>query len=536
MKPFWTIVKLSCRNAVRSHIFQILFAILVLCVVFIPATIEGDGTARGFIQVSLKFSLFAISLMLSLSAIWSGCMTMTQDIDGYQLHMVVSKPVSRVTVWLAKWTGVFLIHFTLLVIASILVYVVVMARYNAYSVDPEELERVSAQVETLNSQYASMPVSREKDSAKMKLDDARDVQKQLLKQVEEDKRIRNEVLVARRQFMPVGRVTGADGVTRDEPLASPDYFAKKAQSTFNQMMRDDEISGVKLDAGSQRERLKEIKVKAIADESTVKYGVENRKIWRITGLPTREEVPLYLRFRAYVTKVSDFTERDTVGQWFYGRVVPGAEGTTAASTTSWVALSEVPQMYRTNRFIELSLPRKAVDSSGTVYISFINLDPQREDMFFQVWDGPQVFAKEGSFTLNYVKCIFSAAIGLLILSALGCAMAGLFSMPTSIFIVIAYLFTGGLATAVASKGYIITSDPTVALQAEVGATVGKILMLLVIPLQDFDVSGLIADGIMIEWSSVGELFFNFFILRALPFCLLCIWLYRRREMGLVIRK
>ena len=46
MRPFWAIVKLTCRNVLRSHIFQLLLLILIMCVAFIPATIQGDGTAR----------------------------------------------------------------------------------------------------------------------------------------------------------------------------------------------------------------------------------------------------------------------------------------------------------------------------------------------------------------------------------------------------------------------------------------------------------------------------------------------------------
>ena len=110
------------------------------------------------------------------------------------------------------------------------------------------------------------------------------------------------------------------------------------------------------------------------------------------------------------------------------------------------------------------------------------------------------------------------------------------SMPTAIFCVISYLMAGTLATAVSSRGYIITDDPTLAMQAQVGSSVGKFLLTLVIPLQRFDVSDMVADGVMIEWSMIGNVIFKFCVLRVLPLCLLGIWLYRRRELGLVIRK
>ncbi len=207
MRPFWAIVKLTCRNVLRSHIFQLLLLILIMCVAFIPATIQGDGTAQGFIQVSLKFSLFSVALMLALSSVWSGCMIMTQDIDGYQLHMVITKPVSRIVIWLAKATGIFFIHALLLAIASILVYVVVMARYNAQLVPPDEIERVANEIRTAEAQANSMPNSKERDVVVQKINELKDIQKKLENSVAEDTRIRNEVLVARRRYVPVGTIT-----------------------------------------------------------------------------------------------------------------------------------------------------------------------------------------------------------------------------------------------------------------------------------------------------------------------------------------
>ena len=103
MSAFLTIVKLTFRNGMRSHLFQLLLLVLLLCVVAIPATISGDGTADGFIRVSLLYSLAAVSTVLALSSVWLGCFVMSQDIENYQLHMVVTKPVSRAKIWLVSY-------------------------------------------------------------------------------------------------------------------------------------------------------------------------------------------------------------------------------------------------------------------------------------------------------------------------------------------------------------------------------------------------------------------------------------------------
>ena len=53
MRPFSAIVKLTLRNALRSHVFQLLLVLLLFCVTVIPLSI-GGGSAQDFIRVSLR--------------------------------------------------------------------------------------------------------------------------------------------------------------------------------------------------------------------------------------------------------------------------------------------------------------------------------------------------------------------------------------------------------------------------------------------------------------------------------------------------
>ena len=70
MKALWAITKLTFRNALRSHVFQLLLLVLVLCVVLIPTTVSGGAVAGDFIRVSLLYSLWTIGAVLGLSSIW----------------------------------------------------------------------------------------------------------------------------------------------------------------------------------------------------------------------------------------------------------------------------------------------------------------------------------------------------------------------------------------------------------------------------------------------------------------------------------
>ncbi|MBQ9803404.1 MAG: hypothetical protein IJW35_01025 [Lentisphaeria bacterium] len=72
MRAFWAIVMLTLRKALRSHVFQLLLLLLLLCVAVIPVSISVSK-AEEFIQVSLLYSLWAVSIILALSSLWLGC-------------------------------------------------------------------------------------------------------------------------------------------------------------------------------------------------------------------------------------------------------------------------------------------------------------------------------------------------------------------------------------------------------------------------------------------------------------------------------
>jgi len=118
MKAFRAIVALTFRNAVRSHIFQLLLVLLLLCVTLIPFSIS-TGKIDDLIRVSLLYSLWSVSIVLTLSSLWLGCYVMSHDIDSYQIHMVVSKPIPRWSIWLGKWVGINLINVVLLLLAGL---------------------------------------------------------------------------------------------------------------------------------------------------------------------------------------------------------------------------------------------------------------------------------------------------------------------------------------------------------------------------------------------------------------------------------
>ncbi len=468
MKAFWAIIKLTFKNAIRSHIFQLLLFVLALCVIFIPTTISGDGTAHGFIQISLKYSLAAVAFVLSLSSIWLGCQIMSRDVENYELHMVVSKPASRITIWLSKWTGVCIIHLILLFSAATVVYFSVIWQYNR------------------------------RDFSKI-----------------EKMRIDNEVLVGRRVFMPV--------LPDINELAGK--LLKKEQARAQELGLDFNV----------KKAFKACKIKVSSSFSELLPG--QLRTWQYKNLPVEEKRPLYISYRFYVNKVDSSKQRLSHGIWGYG--VPRftekkSEIEGKAAEKEFIGfdlfMENQPRQFMTGVFNEITLPPGLIASNGEVRVNFVNTDMQKSPFFTQPADGPKLLLKLTTFAGNYFRAVVVLSLQLIILAGLGCAAAAVLSMPTAVFVVMSYLMFGSVATYMVGTTYFGGAGDFIAYW------VGKIVLLGVIPMQKFEVTNYVANGELIELTLMGKLFLQYFVLRALPLFLLGMYLYRRRELGLVIRK
>ena len=474
MRAFSAIVKLTFRHAVRSHIFQLLFGVLLLCVALIPTTIT-NSTAADFLKSSIFYSLWIVSAVLGLSSIWLGCFIMTCDIDSYQLHMVVSKPVSRVTIWLGKWVGVCLINLLLLVLASAAVCGIILYRFDKLEFQPGEKERM-----------------------------------------------RSEVLVGRRAFM-------AD---------RPDY-SEAIREMVGKKIAQLNAQGRSVDTATQEKLLKDSQMAVVAGDSEVKGGMT--KSWRFSNIPANTGKPMYLRYRPYINKVASEDQRTTHLIWSVGvpqlRKLPVQAGPLAKSNAKeydiyLYPLGDKPDQVMTGVFHEKELrPEwKVVTPDNYVFMTVANLDRYNGTLYFQPIDGPKLLVPETGFIGNYARAVGVIAIELMLLAALSCAFAGCLSMPVAIFMVVSYLLFGAFSVYMVNLEYIGSNAD------RFGQLVGKLLIKVVIPLQNFDVSSLVSDGVLIEWSWVAGLVFNMIVLRALPLVLLGVWIYRKRELGLIVRK
>src|SRR5262245_39461519 len=122
MQRLLAITWLTWKAAFRFRLFLVIAVLLLLAVVGLPLMIKDDGTARGFTQILLTYTLSSITALLGLSTLWLSCGTLARDIEECQMQIVAVKPVARWQIWLGKWLGIVTLNATLLALAGICVY------------------------------------------------------------------------------------------------------------------------------------------------------------------------------------------------------------------------------------------------------------------------------------------------------------------------------------------------------------------------------------------------------------------------------
>src|SRR5256885_7631956 len=89
-------IGLTWKAAFRFRLFVVILALLLGSVILLPILIKDDGTAEGFTQIVITYTLSTVTGLLGLSTLWLACGTLARDIEECQLQMLAVKPLPRV--------------------------------------------------------------------------------------------------------------------------------------------------------------------------------------------------------------------------------------------------------------------------------------------------------------------------------------------------------------------------------------------------------------------------------------------------------
>ena len=122
MQRLLAIAWLTWKAAFRFRLFLVIAVLLLAAVVGLPILIKDDGTARGFTQILLTYTLSVITALLGLSTLWLACGTLARDIEECQIQIVATKPIARWQIWMGKWLGIMSLNAALLALSGAVVY------------------------------------------------------------------------------------------------------------------------------------------------------------------------------------------------------------------------------------------------------------------------------------------------------------------------------------------------------------------------------------------------------------------------------
>jgi hypothetical protein len=141
MQPLLAIAWLTWKAALRFRLFLVVAVLLLGSVVGLPLLIKDDGTARGFTQILLTYTLGTISTLLGLSTLWLACGTLARDIEDCTVQVVAIKPVARWQIWLGKWLGIMSLNAALLALSGASVYGLLQWRATRLPADQQKILR-----------------------------------------------------------------------------------------------------------------------------------------------------------------------------------------------------------------------------------------------------------------------------------------------------------------------------------------------------------------------------------------------------------
>jgi hypothetical protein len=111
------IARATLRTLIRSRLAPAMLLAVLAAGGALPLALRGDGTLEGLIRIHLTYTLGLASFLLGLFTLWTGCASISREAETRTLHLIVTKPVPRLSIWLGKWLALLVLDAALLAAA-----------------------------------------------------------------------------------------------------------------------------------------------------------------------------------------------------------------------------------------------------------------------------------------------------------------------------------------------------------------------------------------------------------------------------------
>ncbi len=147
------IAKDTVRKQARSGTVACTGVFLMLSVAAVSLSIQGDGVLAGELSVMIRYSLAVALLVLAVVTLWVSCGAVSREVADRRIHVVATKPVRKIEIWLGKWVGIMALNSIALAAAFLLVYAVVSVRM-ASETNGGQIRRARTKVVTARRAFA----------------------------------------------------------------------------------------------------------------------------------------------------------------------------------------------------------------------------------------------------------------------------------------------------------------------------------------------------------------------------------------------
>lgn len=368
----WAVARKMIVEAMHRKLVLILLVFFVVLMLSLPFILKTEGSVKSQVQLVMLYSLVLAMVLLSLVAIFLSAASICSEVEQKQVHITDTKPLRRWQFLLGKWFGVVVMCMAVLFVMTVTACLLVL-----HLCRPPDLTRLT---------------EREKEKV------AADYMELV-----------SEVLVARRSFKAL------------EPVDVTD----KVEKEFQKMLAAGEVPNNRPGRRKARTRLRQ---RFLGEELMLLPGEHHQPPLRVEGLRPQEQGRLQIRFRAYTTAA----QADLEGRWFilHRKETEGKEGKKEFRYEPVVVATPPPEGWVAGVLREFTLPASYVDSDGTLYFSYQNLDSRKTVVF----DGDQlveVMQKEGEFLPNYYRAVLVLLCHIALLAALGLMAGSIFSFPVA---------------------------------------------------------------------------------------------------------
>jgi len=392
MTGIWTVARHMVAEGIRMKLAQVFFVLIVMVVLVLPFSVEGDGSLTGAVQSYLSFSLTGTGFFLGVLTIFLS-RSLSDELVNKQLFIVLTKPVPRWQYLLGKWLGISMINAAFLFSSGTAIYGMV----HVIKATKTPIEQMYTSPMSLGKSAVLTTSKGEKSNPNFSPD---------------RHKLETEVLVARHA----------------SPLILPD-FTQAAEELYQQKLEEGFYDGVQdLDPQKERARWRDM---FAADWKFV--HPLNTRTFHFKNVLCDRSPQSEIQFR-YKAEIYDYP-RDEIFRsiWQFGDPYKGAK-----TYQAW-------PRHVVGHFHTIKVPADCVADDYSLTVHFWNKNPYADPNLYKegpleeptrstldiISDKMECLFVVGSFEGNLLRLIVMMMCKLMFLAAVGILMTSIFSYPVA---------------------------------------------------------------------------------------------------------